>query len=309
MKLSNRFIMVGAVLALVLASGVTWVFAQGGEIHACVNPAGQIRIVGDPADCKSQETRLTWNIIGPPGPKGDKGDPGPTGPQGATGSTGPPGPKGDKGDQGDPGQTGATGPTGATGATGPMGPTGPKGDKGDQGDPGQTGATGPTGPTGQAGQTGATGPTGPTGIHGATGPTGATGPRGFTGLQGPTGPTGATGPGAEISFSTFYDEDCSPLHQCWWWWSCPSGYSPISCGLTRDYDSNREPTGAAYFLVSAGVEPGFNQCFYHIDVSASIWDAHVWLNRTCARSSAVTSITSAAHEDPPPVRMSEPRFP
>ena len=33
MKLSNRLIVVGALLALVLTAGIAWVFAQGGEIH------------------------------------------------------------------------------------------------------------------------------------------------------------------------------------------------------------------------------------------------------------------------------------
>lgn len=91
MKLSSRFVVVGAVLALVLASGATWVFAHGGKIHACVNPAGQIRIVGGPASCRPKETLLQWNIMGPPGP------PGPEGPQGPIGPDGPQGPQGEPG--------------------------------------------------------------------------------------------------------------------------------------------------------------------------------------------------------------------
>ena len=97
MKLSKRLV-VFTLLAIVLSGTVVWsVIAAGGEIHACVNPGGQPRIVGDPGDCKSQETPLTWNIVGPQGPKGDKGDKGDPGPPGPKGDTGDPGPQGPPG--------------------------------------------------------------------------------------------------------------------------------------------------------------------------------------------------------------------
>jgi hypothetical protein len=115
MKRSSRLIVVILLVTVLTGVAAWWAFAEGGEIHACVNPAGQPRIVGDPGDCKSQETPLTWNIMGPPGE---------TGPQGPEGPQGPPGPKGDTGDQG---------PQGPQGETGPQGPSGPQGSPGVRG--------------------------------------------------------------------------------------------------------------------------------------------------------------------------------
>ncbi len=55
-------------LLFVLIAGGTWVFAQSGDlIHACVNPAGQPRIVSSEAECKSQEYYLGWHIADPSG--------------------------------------------------------------------------------------------------------------------------------------------------------------------------------------------------------------------------------------------------
>ncbi|HLZ73162.1 MAG TPA: hypothetical protein VKV26_24930 [Dehalococcoidia bacterium] len=127
----------GAV-ALVRASG------SGGTITACVKDNGErnTRIVGTAADCKQNESALTWNQQGPAGPAGPQGPAGPVGPQGPQGDTGAPG---------------------ATGATGPIGPAGPQGPKGD---------TGPAGATGATGATGAQGPAGPQGPIGAQGPAG-----------------------------------------------------------------------------------------------------------------------------------------
>src|SRR3954471_22871494 len=45
-------------------------------IRGCMNPAGQVRLVGPADACRSQETLVTWNATGPAGAKGDKGDPG-----------------------------------------------------------------------------------------------------------------------------------------------------------------------------------------------------------------------------------------
>jgi hypothetical protein len=117
-KRSNQLMVVILVATVLTGVATWWAFAEGGEIHACVNPGGQPRIVGDPGDCKSQETPLTWNIIGPPGPKGkkgDKGDPGPQGPQGDPGPQGPQGDPGPQGPQGDPGPQGPEGPQGLPG--------------------------------------------------------------------------------------------------------------------------------------------------------------------------------------------------
>ncbi len=105
-------------------------------IQACEKHDGHLRIVSSAADCKPNETPLSWNIAGQPGPTGPTG---PAGPAGALGQAGPAGPKGD---------TGATGEAGQTGALGPLGPQGPAGPTGD------TGATGPAGPTGPQGPAG-----------------------------------------------------------------------------------------------------------------------------------------------------------
>ena len=71
----------GFVLALCAGSAAAIALAGDGddEIHACLNPAGQIRIVDSIDECKKQETALTWNQQGPPGPQGE---PGPQGDQG-----------------------------------------------------------------------------------------------------------------------------------------------------------------------------------------------------------------------------------
>lgn len=87
--------------------------APPGVLEACINPGnGGMRLVASSQACHNNETRISWNVTGPPGPVG------PTGPTGATGATGP------------AGAAGATGPTGATGATGPAGPAGPAGPPG-----------------------------------------------------------------------------------------------------------------------------------------------------------------------------------
>src|SRR5215213_10417798 len=83
-----------------------------GVVHACVlnNPYNAVMRVIDASDaCRSNESRITFNIVGPQGPQG---------PQGLTGSTGNTGPTGDRGADGAHGETGATGAIGATGETG-----------------------------------------------------------------------------------------------------------------------------------------------------------------------------------------------
>jgi hypothetical protein len=62
-------------LGAIFGVGIATVLSAGGgdPIHACANPAGQVRIVTGPGDCKSQETYLTWNVVGPQGPPGVSG--------------------------------------------------------------------------------------------------------------------------------------------------------------------------------------------------------------------------------------------
>jgi len=105
-------------------------------IYACVKKNGDVSLVGESERCKNNESRVSWNIVGPKGEKGDKGE------TGATGATGPQGAKGD---------------TGATGQQGPQGEPGPAGADGADGAPGAPGAPGATGPAGPPGPPGASG--------------------------------------------------------------------------------------------------------------------------------------------------------
>src|SRR5262245_13101742 len=58
-----------------------------GVLEACVNPGnGNIRLVDSSTACHNNETRVTWNVAGPPGAPGAPGSPGPPGPS----SGGPP---------------------------------------------------------------------------------------------------------------------------------------------------------------------------------------------------------------------------
>src|SRR4051794_34959686 len=97
-KHSRAIAMSGVAAVAGLLGLQTPVHAQG-VIRGCMNPAGQVRIIGATDTCRSQETLVTWNTSGPAGEKGDKGD---------KGDQGDPGIKGDKGDPGAdaPGVTG-----------------------------------------------------------------------------------------------------------------------------------------------------------------------------------------------------------
>ena len=66
-------LVVAASLIIALVSGTAWVIAASGSgrgdgnevIHACINPAGQLRIVGPDEQCHSNETELAWNVLSP----------------------------------------------------------------------------------------------------------------------------------------------------------------------------------------------------------------------------------------------------
>src|SRR5215813_6942220 len=105
--------------AFVVTMTLTPISADAQQIFACVNPnSGAVRIVAQGAACRTPESLVTWNVVGPQGP------PGPAGPAGALGPPGPQGPAG----------------AGALGSPGPQGPAGPPGPPGPKGDPGQTSA-------------------------------------------------------------------------------------------------------------------------------------------------------------------------
>lgn len=200
-NLSSRFFLVGAGASALVVAGTMWVFAQGGQISACVQTvSGNLRIVANIADCKSNETSLVWNIAGAPGAQG------PAGPQGAPGPQGPAGPQGEVGPQGAPGQQGIPGPQGPIGQTGPQGEVGPQGVPGPQGPAGIDGAPGAQGPQGEPGPQGLAGPMGPqgeVGLQGEPGPQGIPGipgPQGEPGATGPTGPQGPAGPSGIVDY-------------------------------------------------------------------------------------------------------------
>ena len=105
------------------------------QIFACVNAnSGAIRIVAQGAACRTPESLVAWNVVGPQGP------PGPAGPAGALGPPGPQGPAGPAGPQGSAGQQGPAGPQGMRGERGEAGPAGPAGPPGPKGEPGQASA-------------------------------------------------------------------------------------------------------------------------------------------------------------------------
>jgi len=168
------------IIALVLVGITSWVSARGDVIHACVNPAGQIRIVAANDACRPRETPLQWNIMGSQGPPGPEGPQGPPGPQGEKGDPGPPG---SEGPQGPPGPQGEEGDPGPPGPEGPQGLPGPQGEKGDPGPAGPEGPQGPPGPQGEEGDPGSPGPEGPQGPPGAEGPPGPKGDSGISGYE------------------------------------------------------------------------------------------------------------------------------
>lgn len=117
-----------------------------------------VRIVSDPARCRSWERVLQWG-------KGEKGDPGPVGPQGIQGEAGSAGPQGEAGPPGPPGPDGVQGPKGDTGPEGPAGQLGPIGPAGPPGEPGAEGQPGEQGPAGAPGEPGPKGDPGVLGFY------------------------------------------------------------------------------------------------------------------------------------------------
>jgi len=78
--------------AFVVTLALAPISADAQQIFACVNNnSGAVRIVAQGTACRTPESLVTWNVVGPQAP------PGPAGPAGALGPPGPPGPKGDPG--------------------------------------------------------------------------------------------------------------------------------------------------------------------------------------------------------------------
>jgi len=121
--------------AFVVTLALAPISAGAQQIFACVNAnSGAVRIVAQGAACRTPESLVTWNVVGPQGP------PGPAGPAGALGPSGPPGPAGPAGPPGSAGQQGPAGPQGMRGEHGERGPYGPAGPPGPKGEPGPASA-------------------------------------------------------------------------------------------------------------------------------------------------------------------------
>jgi hypothetical protein len=73
----------GSLFTLTVVGGVA--LAQNDTIEACVKSNGEVRIVDTAAECKDNETPLSWNVTGPTGPQGPQGPEGPAGPPSPTG--------------------------------------------------------------------------------------------------------------------------------------------------------------------------------------------------------------------------------
>ncbi len=76
------------VTVIALAVGTVAAYAWAGRsahsstqtIYACATNDGKLRVVAVEGDCKTGETPLSWNTIGPAGPTGPAGPQGPAGP-------------------------------------------------------------------------------------------------------------------------------------------------------------------------------------------------------------------------------------
>ena len=88
----------GVLMALVLGAAVTAVAdtsTSAQQIEGCYQKTnGSFRVVDATTECRSTETRLSWNSEGPAGPAGAQGPAGPAGEQGPEGPQGEPGPPG-----------------------------------------------------------------------------------------------------------------------------------------------------------------------------------------------------------------------
>lgn len=88
-------------LALVAVPIALQAASTSAVLEACVNPGnGDMRLVDASTACHNNETRVTWNVTGPPGPIGPAGPTGDPGPQGEMGPAGPAGPAGEPGPAG-----------------------------------------------------------------------------------------------------------------------------------------------------------------------------------------------------------------
>src|SRR6201992_1472646 len=93
---------VAATLALVLAmSGGALAaaggFSSGGQLKACANGEGVLKLLKPGKRCPKGQTAVAWNQTDPAGARGATGATGPSGASGATGSQGSQGGQGPQG--------------------------------------------------------------------------------------------------------------------------------------------------------------------------------------------------------------------
>lgn len=148
---------VGALVAAAIAGSVAYATIPGpdGTINGCYRTSeddqkGQLRVVNDPTACRSNESPISWNQVGPRGEQGPQGERGIQGPPGTDGADGADGvnvtsaalSKGDANCPDGGSQFTAAGNNitfACNGAPGQDGQNGPKGDTGAQGLPGVSG--------------------------------------------------------------------------------------------------------------------------------------------------------------------------
>ena len=76
-------------VAVALLLALTPQVAASAVLAACINPGnGNMRLVDANTACHNNETRVSWNVVGPQGPQGPQGPAGPQGPQGPAGESG-----------------------------------------------------------------------------------------------------------------------------------------------------------------------------------------------------------------------------
>jgi len=98
---ARKWFLVGIVSFGILTLYSSLVPAEPVTYYACKNNSdGTIYVVALETPCKKNETKISWNEVGPQGPIGPAG---PLGPQGPTGPAGAPGPAGPQGPEGPPG--------------------------------------------------------------------------------------------------------------------------------------------------------------------------------------------------------------
>jgi hypothetical protein len=191
MRTRARITFAGLLLGATLVGGVAWATipsSPGGVIDGCYRTStddqkGQLRVVDDPASCRSNELPIRWNQ------------------QGQQGEAGAQGPKGDPGAKGDAGPAGAPGADGADGVDGEDGLPGANGLPGVKGETGAAGAAGVDGAKGERGEQGETGPQGPPGTPGG-------GTASLTTLDGtPCGAVGGAQGVTKVTYATALDSD------------------------------------------------------------------------------------------------------